>query len=149
MFFFAFGIDPLIHHLEKRLSGILIHSLSVSGPVGEHASSNVLPAIEERYKVVSYADDLKPAITTIEEFNTVDIASNLFETASGCRLHRDPNSQKCKFLPLGKWRKSLRQEDIPASCQYLTLSSCLDMVGVQLYGTWTDTDQEDQWRHGG
>ena len=26
MFFFAFGIDPLIHHLEKRLTGILIHS---------------------------------------------------------------------------------------------------------------------------
>ena len=105
----------------------------------EHASANILPPIEERYKVVSYADDLKPAITSMEEFDIVNNASSLFETASGCRLHRDPRSQKCKFLPLGKWRKSLKQEDIPVSCHYLTLSNCLDMVGVQLFATWTQT----------
>ena len=36
MFFFAFSIDPLIIYLEKRLTGILITSLPVFGPVPEH-----------------------------------------------------------------------------------------------------------------
>ena len=66
-------------------------------------------------------------------------ASALFEAASGCRLHRDPASKKCKFLPLGKWRKQLRQEDLPLSCQYFVISEQLDMVGVQLRATWTQT----------
>ena len=139
MFFFAYGIDPLITYLEKRLSGILITSLPQQGPVGEHSKSLALPAVEERYKVVSYADDLKPAIATMAEFTLVDQASALFEKASGCRLHRNPASQKCKFLPLGKWRQSLQQEDLPYSCQYLVLSDHLDMVGVQLRATWTQT----------
>ena len=139
MFFFAFGIDPLLTYLDKRLAGILITSLPQLGPVPEHSRSQVLPALEERYKVVSYADDLKPAITTMGEFSLVDNASALFEAASGCRLHRDPASQKCKFLPLGRWRRSLQQEDLPHSCQYLVLSDHLDMVGVQLRATWTQT----------
>ena len=95
--------------------------------------------MEERYKVVSYADDLKPAVTSMEEVILVDKASGLFESASGCRLHRDPNSKKCKLLPLGKWRKSLKQTDLPLSCQYLNLSDHLDMVGVELRATWTQT----------
>ena len=61
--------------------------------------------------MISYADTLKPAITTMGEFSLVDSASALFEAASGCRLHRNPASQKCKFLSVGKWRKSLKQED--------------------------------------
>ena len=52
----------------------------------------------------------------------------LFENASGCRLHRDPTTKKCKFLPLAKWRGSLKQEDIP--CSYMTLSDHLEMIGV-------------------
>ena len=64
MFFFAFGIDPLITYLENRLSGILIFSLPVLGPVHEGSPSPTLPPLEERYRVVSYADDLKPAIST-------------------------------------------------------------------------------------
>ena len=63
----------------------------------------------------------------------------LIEVASGCRLHRDPASQKCKFLPLGKWRQKLKQEDLPDVCQYFVLSDHLDMVGVQLRSTWTQT----------
>ena len=102
MFFFAYGIDPLIMYLEKRLTGILITSLPQLGPVQEHSRQQVLPRVEERYKVVSYADDLKPAVTSMYEFILVDKASALFESASGCRLHRDPTSQKCKFLPLGR-----------------------------------------------
>ena len=139
MFFFAFGIDPLLTYLERRLTGILVTSLPVLGPLPEHSPLNALPALEERYKLVSYADDLKPAITAMHEFILVNNASALFEAASGCVLHRDPTSNKCKFLPLGKWRKTLQQEDLPANCQYLVLSDHLDMVGVQLRATWTQT----------
>ena len=95
MFFFAFGIDPLITYLEGRLTGIIITSLPQLRPVQEQSKAKVLPPVEERY-----ADDLKPAITTMGEFSLVDQASALFEAASGCRLHRNPASKKCKFLPL-------------------------------------------------
>ena len=139
MFFFAFGIDPLLTYLEKRLTGILVTSLPVLGPVPEHSPHKTLPVLEERYKLVSYADDLKPAITTMHEFILVNNASALFEAASGCVLHRDPTSNKCKFLPLGKWRKTLQQEDLPVNCQYLILADHLDMVGVELRATWTQT----------
>ena len=37
MFFFAFSIDPLIIYLERRLTGILITTLPVLGPVPEHS----------------------------------------------------------------------------------------------------------------
>ena len=139
MFFFAFSIDPFITYLERRLTGILITTLPVLGPVPEHSPNKALPRLEERYKVISYADDLKPAITTMNEFILVNNASALFEAASGCILHRDPASKKCKFLPLANWRKSLQQEDLPANCQYLVLSDHLDMVGVQLRAIWTQT----------
>ena len=139
MFFFAYGIDPLITYLERRLSGIVIYSLPVLGPVLNDSRLRTLPPLEERYRVVSYADDLKPAITTMQEFILVNNASALFEEASGCKLHRDPTSQKCKFLPLGRWRQSLQQEDIPNACQYMVISEHLDMLGVQLKATWTQT----------
>ena len=62
MFFFAFGIDPLLTYLERRLTGILITSLPVLGPVPEHSPhkalpvpehlpNNALPALEEQYKL--------------------------------------------------------------------------------------------------
>ena len=53
MFFFAYGIDPLITYLERRLTGILITSLPQLGPVQEHTKAKTLPAVEERYKVIS------------------------------------------------------------------------------------------------
>ena len=139
MFFFAYGIDPLISYLESRLTVILIYSLPVHGPAFSDSVSGILPAIEERFKVISYADDLKPAITSMEEFSLVNTASAMFEAASGCRLHRNPSSNKCKFLPLGKWRRTLKQEDLPPSCQYMRLSDHLDMVGVELWATWSQT----------
>ena len=60
----------------------------------------------------------------------MDHASEVFEKSSGSKLHRDPESGKCKFLALGKWRNNLRQESIP--CNYMVLSDKLDMVGVEL-----------------
>ena len=43
MFFFAYGIDPLITYLERRLSGILIYSLPMSGPVEMNSRTVTLP----------------------------------------------------------------------------------------------------------
>ena len=132
---FCFGIDPLIHLLDRVLQGILIASVPVQGPQlkGQPRLSN----IEQRYKLIGYADDNKPAITTMQEFHTVDHSLALFERASGCKLHRDPLTKKCKFLPLGRWRTTLQQTDIP--CKYMTLSDHLDMVGVTLMASWAKT----------
>ena len=93
--------------------------------------------MEQRYKEIGYADHSKPAITSMAEFTLVDKALTLFEDASGCKVHRDPRNMKCKFLPLGRWRNNLQQEDIP--CNYMTLSDHLDMVGVTLKCSWTKT----------
>ena len=98
MHFFSFGIDPLLGYLEKRLQWIHICSL---------------PVLEERYKVMWYADDVKPSITNIAECSAVDKAMKLFERASGCKIHRNPDNKICKFLTLAKWRSILRPEHIP------------------------------------
>ena len=100
---------------------------------------HALPPLEKRYRVISYADDLKPAVTSMEEFRLVNDASAKFEAASGCKLHRNRASKKCKFLPLGKWRRQLQHQDLPSECQYFVISDHLDMVGVQLGATWTQT----------
>ena len=86
---------------------------------------------------MGYANNVKPAVTKFEVFALIDNAMALFEKASGCKLHRDPASKKCKFLPLAKWKRTLKQEDIP--CPYMTLTEELDMVGVELQATWTAT----------
>ena len=135
MVLFCFGIDPLIHRLERVLQGILISAAPVHGPVLQGMPA--LPKLEQRYKLIGYADDNKPAITSKAEFKVVDSSLALFERASGCKLHRDPLNKKCKFLPLGSWRTTLKQEDIP--CEYMTLSDHLDMIGVTLMATWTKT----------
>ena len=96
MDWFAYGIDPLIDYLNNRLKGILIHSLPLHGPLPEGAVGH-LPPLEQRYKVKGYADDMKPAVTSMNEFLLVDYASALFERSSGCKLHRDPASGQCKF----------------------------------------------------
>jgi hypothetical protein len=132
---FSFGIDPLLCLLERVLQGILICSIPVLGPKPQHGPPP--PPVELRYKVIGYADDSKPAITSMQEFTLVDKSLSLFENASGCKVHRDPASMKCKFLPLGRWRNTLEQTDIP--CNYMTLADHLDMVGVTLKATWTQT----------
>ena len=78
---FSFGIDPLLMLLERTLQGILISSVPVLGPSMQNCPP--LPPLEQRYKVIGYADDSKPAITTMEEFALVDKALTIFEKASG------------------------------------------------------------------
>ena len=136
MEWFCFGIDPLIRYLERRLQGIVITSLPIQGPVLQNQRMP-LPPMEERFKLMAYCDDIKPSVTTMAEFITVDTACSLFERSSGCKLHRDPASGKCKFMALGRWRGVLEQEDIPLS--YMELSNSLEMVGVELKATWSQT----------
>ena len=140
MEWFAFGIDPLLIFLELNLSGILVSSVPVLGPVLE-GESFPLPKKEERFKAMAFCDDVKPAICNIQEFHIADRGASLFEQAAGTRLHRDPLSQKCKFLPLGKWRRTLKQEDIPTP--YMRLTDTLDMVGVQLCDLWSTTRRKN------
>ena len=90
----------------------------------------------------AYVDDVKPAITSLAEFELVDKGSAIFEAASGCILHRDPSKGKVKFLPLGGWKPSgkhpgLQKEDIPVP--YIVLSNHLDMVGVKLCANYRET----------
>ena len=137
---FCFGIDPLIMYLERRLRGILIHSVPVLGPVLQHQVSP-LPPLETRYKVQGYLDDCKPAITSMSEFVLVDRACRLFEESSGCRLHRDPDTEKCKVMVLGRWKGTLQQEDIPLP--YLKLTDHLDYLGCKQYSNYTVTRREN------
>ena len=136
MEWFCIGIDPLLRYLERRLKGILISSLPVYGP-SLQGHPVPLPPLEERYKLIAYCDDVKPSVTTMSEFITIDTACSLFERSSGCRLHRDITADKCKFLALGRWRGVLEQEDIPL--KYMKLSDSLEMVGVELKATWSQT----------
>ena len=136
MQWFGFGIDPLLRYLERRLLGILVSSLPVLGPV-QPGMVMPLPPLEERFKLMAYCDDVKPSVTSMSEFHTIDVACTLFEKSSGCHLHRDPAAGKCKFLALGRWRGNLQQEDIPLN--YMVLSDSLEMVGVELKANWVQT----------
>ena len=106
MGWFGLAIDPLLLYLAKRLLGIKICSLPTAG-------SRLLDGpppqpVRERYVVYGYADDVKPSVTTLAEFALVDNAAGLFERSSGCKLHCDPITGKCKVLPLGRWRNTLQ-----------------------------------------
>ena len=137
MFWFGTGIDPLLLYLEKRLMGIPITSLPLLGPTSEDDPSPTLAPLVQKFKLVAYADDVKPAITSMSEFQLVDTACSLLERASGVKLHRDPSSGKVKFLALSRWKGSLQQEDLPH--QYVRLSDHLDFVGVELRATFSQT----------
>ena len=132
-------MDPLLHYLEKRLTGITIHSSPIFGPpyLGESMKRKY---IDYKYKLAGYCDDVKPALTNINEFKILDKGVKLFESSSGCELHRDLISEKCKILLLGEWRK-WHQKDIPLN--YLSKSEIIDMLGVKLYYNYTKTRQEN------
>ena len=76
MAWFSFAIDPLLLYLSKRLTGIPICQLPSSGP--ENRDGTPPEPVEEKYVVFGYADDVKPSVTTIEEFKLVDHAASLF-----------------------------------------------------------------------
>ena len=92
--------------------------------------------LEDKYTIKGYGDDLKPAIKSMEEFVLVDNIVSVFESASGCQIHRDPTQDKCKVLLLGGWKR-LQQADIPVD--YIWISDHLDMLGFTLMATYTKT----------
>ena len=78
MYFFSYAFDPLLRYLEKRLKGLLICSLPMLIPVLPDQPQ--LPVKEVRYKVIGYADDVKPAITSMVEFSIVDSGQGYAQT---------------------------------------------------------------------
>ena len=112
---FCYGLHPHLDWQENRLQGI---------PIYENILSISVPN-KEVYKLIAYVDDVKPSITSMNEFSVVDRGSALFEAASGYQLHRNPG--KVKFLPLGRWKGTLTREDLPVG--YIKLSDHLDMGG--------------------
>ena len=95
--------------------------------------------MKEKYILISYADDLKPSVTSLKEIVTCISECAKLEGASRVQLHRDPESGKVKILPLGRWRKTLSQGDIPYD--FVKISDHLDCVGVQLYSNYSTTRQ--------
>ena len=134
-YLFCYGIDPHLVWLDRRLKGIPIYRMQAAGPLPETNRSPL--TITESFRLIGYIDDVKPAITMMSEFTLVDRGSLLFKQSSGCILHRDPTSGKVKFLPLGRWKGTLTQEDLPVN--YIALSEHLDMIGVELRATHTQT----------
>jgi hypothetical protein len=96
-----------------------------------------LQPLEERYKVYAYADDVKCGVTTMDEFRVVIESCSLLERAGGVKLHRNVASGKVRFLPLGRWRGTLQQEDLPY--QFIRLSDSLDFLGVILCANYVRT----------
>ena len=139
MNWFALAINPFLLYLERRLAGIPILSLPTAGP--QEADGAMPTPLVESYKVVGYADDVKPGVSSMSEFAIVDKAASLFEQSSGNRLHRDPVKGKCKVLLLGKWKGSVEQEDI--GYPYLRIDDSLSFTGVQLQATWQKTRKEN------
>ena len=137
MFWFAVGLDPVLHYLERRLVGIPVFSLPVAGPNNDSTMEQYKPeGLEERYKLCAYADDVKCGVTSMEEVHTIVAACTLLERAAGVKLHRAVDSGKVKFLPLSGW-KTLTQDDMPYN--FIMLSDILDFIGFNLKSSFSKT----------
>ena len=139
MNWFGYAIDPLLEYLAKRLQGIPIISLPVSGP--QELGKPRPEPLTEKYKVFGLADDVKPSVSSMSEFAIVDRGATLFERSSGNQLHRDPVRGKCKVLLLGRWKGTVSQEDI--GFPHLRITDSLAFVGVHLQATWVQTRKEN------
>ena len=53
-----------------------------------------IEVIEERYKIFSFADDVKPGMTDMEEVKLCIRECDKLEGASGIRLHKNPEAGK-------------------------------------------------------
>ena len=128
MLFFCLAIDPLLHSLNSQLTGFTRLTISLPGPVNEMESSP--PQLKETLKLISYADDLKPVVHSLDEITFYIMECNKLELASGVQLHRNPMSGKVKILLLGDWKTTVSQDDIPFP--FIKISDKLDCVGVSL-----------------
>ena len=137
MFFVCFAIDPILHSLNSLLTGFTRLSIPLHGPLSQYQPSP--PLLSDTLKLISYTDDLKPFIRTMEEISLVIEECSRLELALGVQLHRDAASGKVKILLLGNWRQNVTQEDLPFP--FIRISPFLDGVGVRLYDTLFSTRQ--------
>ena len=100
------------------MTGIVTRSEIAEGPLKE--GENIQIRHVKIFKSLGYADDLKPAVTSMEEVSLVIEQCRKLEISSGVKLHHDPTSGKCKLLPLGLWRQTLTQESIP--CDFIKIT---------------------------
>ena len=63
------------------------------------------------------------------EFKTLDHIISLFESSSGSRLHRDPQTKKCQLLALGRW-SAWKQNNSPLD--YMRVTEELNILGVRM-----------------
>ena len=141
MLLFCYGIDPHLVQLGARLKGITLYTAPTYGPV--LPDQLPLEPTTEKYKLVGYCDDCKPAVTSMAEFSLVERETRMFEAASGTELHRDRNSGKVKFLPLGRWKGTLSEDDLPNECKYIAFTEHLDMLGPKLFARFERTRKEN------
>ena len=132
---FCSGVNPLLQLLEHRLEGITIYEAPVLGPVSENEKT--VHGIKKNKKVIGYVDDIAPYITKKEEFTILDESLKIFERASGCKFHRDQNSQKCKVMPMGAWKKWLTQDKVPLP--FLRVTDHLEILGAKFFESWSKT----------
>ena len=132
---FCSGVNPLLQLLEHKLEGITIYEAPLLGPVSENEKT--IHGIKKNEKVIGYVDDIAPYITKKEEFTILDESLITFERASGCKFHRDQNSQKCKVMPIGPWKKWLTQDKVPLP--FLRVTDHLEILGAKFFESWSKT----------
>ena len=74
---------------------------------------------------------------SLKELHIIVKGCNILENAGGVKLHKDPNGDKVKLLPLSVWKKTLTQNEIPY--EYIKLSQHLDFIGLEIRDTYTKT----------
>ena len=124
---FTFGIDPVLDQLEKNLSGQRYHKMATAGPT--HPILGPPPIIETRLKVAGFVDDLKCILRSQDEFRFLDHIISLFESSSGSRLHRNPETKKCQLLALGRW-SGWKKANSPLN--YMKVTEELNILGVRM-----------------
>ena len=132
MLMFVISMEPLLKSLKRMLKGIVINKVKVQGPLSKGMKKPLF--LEEVFKLIGYADDLKIAIRTLEDLIIAVRQCTKMEMASGVRLHRSVTKGKCRLLPVGSWRESLTQSDIPFD--FVKISDTLNLLGVSLCATY-------------
>ena len=67
MLWFIVAMDPLLVSLKRQLKGIEIRSVTAEGPLMEGEVTKLRHV--EKFKILSYTDDLKPAVTSMKKFH--------------------------------------------------------------------------------
>ena len=102
---YNYASDPLLIKLDKVLKGLVYFKHPTCGP--HHPLFWVPKPVEEKLTLLGFVDDVKGIVTRINEFNILDQTLDIFERATGSKLHRstDPKTQKCSLLALRKWAR--------------------------------------------